>query len=88
MTPYQDYPRMLYHRTHPAVIVLNASEEAALGAGWDRTWNPDVHQPPAPDCRMPVVGADGTRFPPLPAPAEPPPLLGAEAPQAAARKRK
>ena len=83
-----DYPRMMFHRTHAAVVVLSEQEEAWLGAEWTRDWNPDLYQPPPPDLRMPTIGADGTRFPPLPEPepALPPPSLAAEEPEPARRK--
>ncbi len=31
----QEYPKMKYHRTKPAVIVNSAEEEAELGEEWD-----------------------------------------------------
>jgi hypothetical protein len=33
----RDYPRMLFHRTEPAVTVYSQVEEEALGPGWSRT---------------------------------------------------
>jgi hypothetical protein len=42
----QDYPRMMFHPTRPWVIVLNETEEAALGPEWSRRTFPD---PPPPD---------------------------------------
>jgi hypothetical protein len=32
----QDYPRMMFHRTKPWVIVITEAEEAALGPEWSR----------------------------------------------------
>lgn len=58
----RDYPRWMFHRREPAVIVRNEEEEAALGTEWSRKWDPDLYQPPAPDYRM---------LPPLPPPPTP-----------------
>ena len=55
---FQDYPRWIFHRDHPMVLVNNEEEEAALGAGWTRSYPPPEPEPaplspspeePAPD---------------------------------------
>lgn len=33
----RDYPRMLFHRSHPAVTVYSKIEEENLGPEWSRT---------------------------------------------------
>jgi hypothetical protein len=42
MTPYQDYPRMMFHRSGTLTcVVLSRDEEDELGAEWRRTvWPP------------------------------------------------
>jgi hypothetical protein len=47
MTPSADYPRMMFHRTLPWVIVQSREEEDALGPGWARTVLPAGDDPPA-----------------------------------------
>ena len=49
---YQDYPRMMFHRTKPPVTIHSREEEDALGASWRRTvWPPAGAQAagPAPE---------------------------------------
>ncbi len=36
MKPSEDYPRMMFHRTKEAVIVLSREEEDGLGPEWSR----------------------------------------------------
>lgn len=43
----RDYPRMLFHRSLPAVTVYTPTEEKALGPGWSRTIL--AQEPEAPD---------------------------------------
>jgi hypothetical protein len=50
-----DYPRMLFHRQKPPVIVQSEAEEAALGAEWSRSYRKDEHQDPPADMRMPAA---------------------------------
>jgi len=48
----RDYPRMLFHRTEPAVTVYSQVEEEALGPGWSRTilaQQPDQEEEPDDD---------------------------------------
>jgi hypothetical protein len=47
MTPSEDYPRMMFHRTLPWVIVQSRDEEDALGSDWARTVWPAGEDPPA-----------------------------------------
>jgi len=47
MTPSEDYPRMMFHRTLPWVIVQSRDQEDALGPGWARTVWPAGEDPPA-----------------------------------------
>ena len=76
MSATDDYPRMVFHRTHAPVIVRNEAEEASLGHEWTRSFDPDQHRKPEPDMRMPIVlpgaapAAEGT--PAIPPPAPPP----------------
>jgi len=37
MRPDPNYPRWMFHRSKPMVMVQNPEEEAALGPGWSRT---------------------------------------------------
>ena len=43
--PDPDYPRWMFHRTRPMVMVQNADEEKALGPEWSRTL--PAPEPPA-----------------------------------------
>jgi hypothetical protein len=53
MTPFQDYPRMLFHRSGLTCVVLSRDEEDGLGADWRRTvW-------PAEAAPLPVETATG-----------------------------
>jgi hypothetical protein len=53
MTPYQDYPRMMFHRSGLTTVVLSRDEEDGLGADWRRTvW-------PAEAAPLPVETATG-----------------------------
>ena len=61
MEPSKDYPRMMFHRTLPWVIVQSRDEEDALGPGWARTVWPAGEDPPAEPVPAPA---------PEPAPAE------------------
>ena len=47
MTPYQDYPRMMFHRSGLTCVVLSRDEEDGLGADWRRVvWGPAEAVPP------------------------------------------
>ena len=50
MNPVElDYPRMLFHRSQPAVTVHSRFEEENLGPGWSRTilaQEPDQEEEP------------------------------------------
>jgi hypothetical protein len=37
VTPYQDYPRMMFHRSGLTCVVLSRDEEDGLGVDWRRT---------------------------------------------------
>ncbi|PWT71034.1 MAG: hypothetical protein C5B60_11450 [Chloroflexi bacterium] len=56
---FQDYPRWMYHRTKPAMVISNEEEEAALGAEWSR------------DIRVSLPKEDKPQ--PIPEPEEPEP---------------
>jgi hypothetical protein len=46
MTPYQDYPRMMFHRSGLTCVVLSRDEEDGLGADWRRVvWPVEVPPP-------------------------------------------
>ena len=47
-----DYPRMMFHRSQEPVIVRSEEEEAALGAGWQRTI-PQPEPDPVPSIKLP-----------------------------------
>jgi hypothetical protein len=51
MSPPNDYPRMLFHRTKAPVTVRSREEEDALGDEWSRIYRPAESEspPPAPD---------------------------------------
>jgi hypothetical protein len=77
-----DYPRWMFHRREPAVIVRNEEQEAALGAEWSRKILPRDPEPtpPAPeDLLMKALDHIRDRLSGLTAPPSPP------APQARSR---
>jgi hypothetical protein len=52
MTPFADYPRMMFHKTGLTTVVLSRDEEDELGAVWRRTVWPAEDAPaaePAPE---------------------------------------
>ena len=57
MTPYQDYPRMMFHRSGLTCVVLSRDEEDGLGADWRRVvWGPaDVASPVEVDPEPPAA---------------------------------
>ena len=63
-----DYPRMLFHRSEPAVTVYSRVEEEALGPGWSRTI--PAQDPDDPDEDEPE---QEPKKKPEPVPAEPKP---------------
>jgi len=71
--PDPNYPRWMFHRTRPMVMVQNADEEAALGREWSRTmFNalPKEEKPPEmPEPEEPVEEEPA----PAPAPHKPEP---------------
>jgi|SRR5215831_15986135 len=75
MKPDPNYPRWMFHRTRPMVMVQNADEEAALGPEWSRTmWNalPAEEKPEKmPDTEEPIEEEEKPAPAPVPAP-EPP----------------
>jgi hypothetical protein len=40
MTLDPNYPRWMFHRSLPMVIIYSEAEEAALGPEWSRTYRP------------------------------------------------
>jgi hypothetical protein len=42
-----NYPRWMFHRSLPAVIIRSEAEEAALGPEWSRTYRPPAPPEPA-----------------------------------------
>jgi hypothetical protein len=62
MQPSEDYPRMMFHRTKEAVVVLSREEEDALGKEWSRIiWQASaIAEPePAPAPELPKPQAAG-----------------------------
>lgn len=49
----QDYPRWMFHRVEPPVIVQTEAEEAALGAEWSRIIQPREEPAPLPSAPAP-----------------------------------
>ena len=47
MTPFQDYPRMMFHRSGITTVVMSRDEEDGLGAEWRRTVWPPVEEGPS-----------------------------------------
>ena len=67
-----DYPRMLFHRSKPPVVVQSKEEEAALGTEWSRIYRPlegpaAAEEPPATAEAPPAGGEEtGQAEPPKP----------------------
>jgi hypothetical protein len=67
MNPSEDYPRMMFHRTLPWVIVQSREEEDALGSDWARTVWPAGEVPPAGPPREEPGESSEPLWPPEPA---------------------
>lgn len=58
MTPNEDYPRMMFHRSGLLVVINSREEEDELGPAWRRTvWPAEVAPPAEPVPEPPAASA-------------------------------
>ena len=79
MKPDPNYPRWMFHRSKPMVMVQSADEEAALGREWSRTMYsalPKEEKPPKmPEPEEPVEPEPEPEEEKAPPPKPEPPIL-------------